>query len=186
MLIVLVHGSWHQGELWEPVAAMLRNAGHTVHTPTTRGHGKDAVRAGVTHADCVASITGYIRQHDLRDFVLVGHSFAGTIIGRVAEEVPDRIRRLVYWNAFVLLDGQSLNDNVPPFLAEAFTNLARETPDSSVMIPFPIWRELFIQDGDLAMAQYSHALLSPVPLASFTDKVPMKTFYGLAIPKSYI
>src|SRR5271168_5087205 len=129
MLIVLVHGSWHQGELWEPVAAILRNDGHIVHTPTIAGHGKGAARAGVTHADCVASITDYISQHDLRDFVLLGHSFAGTIIGRVAEEVPDRIRRLVFWNAFVLLDGQSLNDNVPQVLADTFVSLARETPD---------------------------------------------------------
>jgi pimeloyl-ACP methyl ester carboxylesterase len=186
MLIVLVHGSWHQGELWEPVAAILRNDGHTIHTPTIAGHGKGATRAGVTHADCVASITNYIRQHDLRDFVLLGHSFAGTIIGRVAEEVPDRIRRLVYWNAFVLLDGQSLNDNVPQVMADTFVNLARETPDNSVMMPFPIWRELFIQDGDLAMAQRSYEMLSPIPIASFTDKVPMRSFYDLPIPKSYI
>ena len=186
MNLVLIHGSWHQGELWEPVAALLRNAGHVVHTPTIAGHGKGATRAGVTHADCVASIVDYIRAKDLRDFVLIGHSFAGTIIGRVAEELPDRIRRLVFWNAFVLLDGQSLNDNVPPHLADAFNALAKESADASVMMPFPIWREVFIQDADLDLAQRTYAMLSPIPIASFTDKVPMRTFYDLPIPKSYI
>ena len=186
MLLVLVHGSWHQGELWESVAALLRNDGHLVHTPTIAGHGKGAVRAGVSHADCVASITDYIRDQDLRDIVLIGHSFAGTIIGRVAEEVPDRIRRLVFWNAFVLLDGQSLHDNVPEVLAATFTALAGQSEDASVMMPFPIWRDLFIQDGDLDLARRSHEMLSPIPIRCFTDKVPMRSFYDLPIPKSYI
>ena len=45
--------------------------------------------------------------------MLVGHSYGGTIIGKVAEAVPEPLRRLVFWNAFVLLDGQSLLDETP-------------------------------------------------------------------------
>ena len=186
MKYVLVHGSWHQGELWEPVAGLLRNMGHEVHTPTIAGHGKNAARAGVSHADCVRSIVDHIRANDLRGFVLVGHSFGGTIIGRVAEELPDRITRLVYWNAFVLQDGDSLNDNVPPHLAQTFLDLAKQSPIGEVMLPFVVWREVFMQDADLALALRSYELLSPVPIRSFSDKVPMKTFYQLRIPKSYI
>jgi pimeloyl-ACP methyl ester carboxylesterase len=45
---------------------------------------------------------------DLTDIVLLGHSFAGTIIAKVAEAIPDRIRRLIFFDAFVLNDGESL------------------------------------------------------------------------------
>jgi pimeloyl-ACP methyl ester carboxylesterase len=48
-----------------------------------------------------------IVERNLRDIVLVGHSYAGTLIARLAEEIPDRIRRLVFWNAFVPQRGDS-------------------------------------------------------------------------------
>ena len=93
MRFVLVHGSWHHGGLWKPVADHL--AGHEVTTPTVAGHGKDADK-DVSHDDCVQSIVDHIVSNDLSDIVLVGHSFGGTVISRVAGEIPERIRRLVH------------------------------------------------------------------------------------------
>ena len=61
-----------------------------------------------------ASAVAYIEAEDLDDIILVGHSYGGTIISAVAEAIGERIRRLVYWNAFVLLDGESIDDVSPP------------------------------------------------------------------------
>jgi pimeloyl-ACP methyl ester carboxylesterase len=185
MNIVLVHGSWHTGELWGPVADALRAAGHTVHTPTIAGHGA-GVDKRVNHAQCSQSITDYIVQRDLQDFVLLGHSYGGTIISKVVEAVPERVRRLVYWNAFVLNDGESLDDNVPPHYRALFAQMAAASPDNSVMMPFPIWREAFINDGDLATAERTYALLSPEPYQPFVDKLDLKKFGSLQTPRSYI
>jgi len=185
MRIVLVHGSWHTGELWEPVAGHLRQAGHEVHTPTIAGHGAGADKR-VNHAQCTASIVDYIVGHDLRDIVLLGHSYGGTIIAKAAEAVADRLRRLVFWNAFVPLDGESLNDNVPPHYRALFEQLAAASADGGVMLPFPIWREAFINDGDLATAERTYALLSSEPYQPFVDKLDLKAFYGLQTPRSYI
>ena len=135
MRIVLVHGSWHTGELWGPVAAILRQAGHEVHTPTIAGHGV-GVNKRVTHAQCSQSITDYVVANDLNDIVLLGHSYGGTIISKVVEAIPDRVRRLVFWNAFVLNDGESLNDNVPPPYRALFESMSQGSPDGSVMMPF--------------------------------------------------
>jgi pimeloyl-ACP methyl ester carboxylesterase len=110
---VLVHGSWHNGSAWRATVRHLESKGHTVVAPTHAGHGKNADRR-VNHAQCTMSLTDYVVARDLRDIVLVGHSFAGTVIAKVAEAVPDRIRRLVFWNAFALQDGHSLNDEIPP------------------------------------------------------------------------
>ncbi|MBC3191153.1 alpha/beta hydrolase [Pseudonocardia sp. C8] len=182
---VLVHGSWHDGALWGPVADALRGHGHTVHTPTVAGHGAGVDKA-VDHDDCVRSITGYLVENELTDVVLLGHSFGGTVIARVAEEVPDRLRRLVFWNAFVPRPGHSLLDECPPHYRELFRSLAAASDDNTVTLPFPIWREAFIQDADLELAESTYAMLSPEPFRPFDDPLDLTRFYELELPKSYI
>lgn len=175
---VLVHGSWHDGSLWEPVASHLRTSGHTVHTPTVAGHGKDANKA-VSHDECVAWIVNQIVHADLTDIVLLGHSYGGTIIARVFEEIPERIRRLIFWNAFIPEPGNSLLDEVPPHYRALFTHLAATSDDNSVAIPFPIWRENFIQDAPLELAQSTFEQLSTEPFQPLQDKLPLTRFYEL-------
>ena len=185
MRIVLVHGSWHTGEHWSPVADHLRAAGHEVHTPTVAGHGA-GVDKRVNHAQCTQSIVDHITEHNLQDFALLGHSYGGTIISKVVEQVPDRVRRLVYWNAFVPADGQSLNDNVPPHYSELFDGIAAASSDDTVMLPFPIWREAFINDADLHTAERTYKSLFSEPYQPFRDKLDLKKFYALQTPRSYI
>lgn len=182
---VLVHGSWHHGALWKPVADHLGALGHEVHTPTIAGHGAGADKA-VDHDDCVASIIDSLVEADLRDVVLLGHSFGGTVIARVAEEIPDRLRRLVFWNAFVPLPGNSLLDEVPPHYRDLFGQMAAASGDNTVMLPFPIWREAFIQDADAELAERTYAQLSPEPFQPFADKLDLSRFYALELPRSYI
>ncbi|MCY1392101.1 Pyrethroid hydrolase [compost metagenome] len=182
---VLVHGAWHDGSLWAPVAESLRIQGHEVHTPTVIGHTRNGSR-DYCHADGVRSIVNYILNNDLKDFVLVAHSFGGSVISRVAEEVPDRIRRLVYWNAFVLKDGESISDVSPPHYNELMTRMSAERGDDCFMLPFPIWRNNFIGDGSLELAESTYRKLCPEPMRMLMDKVPLKTFHELAIPKTYL
>lgn len=184
---VLIHGSWHTGAEWAGVADSLTRQGHEVHTPTVAGHGKD-VPKNVNHADCVQSIVDYIISNDLSDIVLLGHSYGGTIIARVFEEIPERIRRLIWWNAFVPAPGNSLFDEVPPHYRDLFEALAGASPDNTVTMPFPIWRENFINDGDLATAQATYELLWSEPFQPFIDKLPLDRFYANIgnVGRSYI
>jgi len=62
------------------------------------------------------SIVDYIVDKDLSDIVLLGHSFGGTIIAKVAEAIGNCIRRLIF-DAFVLNDGESLRDSLPHYQA---------------------------------------------------------------------
>src|SRR5262252_4765291 len=97
---VLVHGAWHTGKELEPVATSIKAAGHEPFTPTIKGNRPgDPQTVGL--AEAIESIVDYLFENNLRDIVLVGHSYAGMIITGVADSVPGRIRRLVYWNAFV-------------------------------------------------------------------------------------
>ena len=183
---VLVHGSWHGGWCWTPVVRRLEELGHRAYAPTLAGHGPDVERAGITHEDCVDSIVQYIEVRQLRDIILVGHSFGGTIISRVAQRIPDRLRRLVFWSAFVVGDGESLSDNVPPQYRELFEQMAKQSSDNTVMMPWDIWRTAFMQDAGEEEARIAYNLLTPEPYQPFVAKLDQKRFFELDIPKSYI
>lgn len=109
------------------------------------------------------------------------------IITGVADLAPERIRRLIYWNAFVPNNGESLNDMVPPHYVGLFDAIAAERGDGSVVLPFPIWREAFINDADLELAKKAYDVLNPHPLATFSDKVALKSNPAeMQLAKSYI
>lgn len=185
LVFVLVHGSWHDGSTFKEVIVALEAAGHQAYAPTLAGHGPGA-RRDISHEDCVESVVGFIAHENLTNVVLVGHSFAGTVIAKVAERIPGLVRRLVFWNAFVLGDGECLLDNVPPAYRDLFTRMAAESPDNTVMLPFPIWREAFMNDADLAQAEAAYARLSPEPFAPFAARLDLKAFNALSIPRSYL
>lgn len=181
---VLVHGAWHTGREFEATAATLRLAGHEVWLPTLagnrRGDGKDC---GL--GDAIASLVDYVEEHALSDFVLVGHSYGGMVITGFADRHPERVRRLVYWNAFVPQDGQALLDLVPPLYVRMFESLVQA--DGSVMLPFAIWREAFINDASLAEAEAAYARLNPHPWRTFTEPLRLtRAPAELPVPKSYL
>jgi pimeloyl-ACP methyl ester carboxylesterase len=190
---VLVHGSWHDGSAWNAVIQHLEARGHQAFAPTIAGHGK-GVNKNVNHAQCTQSIVDYIVDKDLTDIVLLGHSFGGTIIAKVAEEISggvppgqrQRIRRLIFFDAFILNDGESLRDNLPFPTQELFDDLVEASDDNTMMMPFDIWRETFLNDADLDLAKSSYAQLSPEPYQPFIDKLDLRQFYSLPIPKSYL
>lgn len=182
---VLVHGAWHDGSAWESVIEHLEAQGHQAFAPTIAGHGK-GVNKNVNHAQCTQSVVDYIIDKDLTDIILLGHSFGGTIIAKVAETISDRLRRLIFFDAFVLNHGDRLTDNIPPDLQALLDKLVRESIDNTLILPFEIWREAFINDADMELAQSSYAQLSPEPYQPFMDKLDLKQFYSLPIPKSYL
>ena len=100
---VLVHGAWHGGWCWRRVAPALRAQGHEVWTPTMTGLGEreHLHPESVNLSTHVTDIVKVLEFEDLRDVVLVGHSYGGFVVTGVAAEAADRIRHLVYLDAFV-------------------------------------------------------------------------------------
>ncbi len=183
---VLVHGAWHTGAELEPAAAHIRERGHTVHCPTLAGNRPADDRGRVGLNDAAQSLCDFLCDHDLRDVRLVGHSYGGMVISKAAEVMPERIRRLVYANAFVPLPGEALNDMVPPHYVALFDGIAAAN-HGAVMLPFAIWREAFINDADLALATSAFERLNPQPYKTFTDKISLQQpLAALQIGKSYI
>jgi len=183
---LLVHGAWHTGRELEPVATVIAAAGHRSFTPTVKGNHPDDPRS-IGLAEAIQSIVDYLDVNGLADLVLVGHSYGGMIITGVADRVPSRIRRLIYWNAFVPNNGESINDMLPPQYVELFETIAIERGDDSVVLPFPIWREAFINDADIETAQRAFNALNPHPIKTLRDKISLRVNpIEMPIAKSYI
>lgn len=183
---VLIHGAWHTGAELEAVASHMRKSGHIVHCPTLAGNRPDDDRSQIGLEDAIESAVQFITDSDLKDVRLVGHSYGGMVISGVVDRIPDRLTRLVYVNAFVPENGDCLNDLVPPHYTEMFDALAAEN-NNAVMLPFPIWREVFINDADIELAKSSYAKLNPHPYRTFTDPISLKQpLAQLPIGKSYL
>ena len=181
MQFVLIHGSWHDGSSWDGVRERLEADGHAVWAPTLPGNGDD-LRADVTLDETVAAVVDGLAERDLTDVVLVGHSFGGVVVQKVAEAVPERLRRLVFHNAYVLADGQTVFDHIPAPSAEAFQALAEAAGDGTVSLPFEVFRDGFINDADLATARAAFATLGPEPLARAAEPVKLPDLRHRARP----
>ncbi|GAA4805264.1 alpha/beta hydrolase [Actinomycetospora chlora] len=183
---VLVTGAWHGGWSWRPVATRLRAAGHRVLAPTLPGLGIDDDPRGVTLTDTVDAVVGLVEQQDLRDVTLVAHSWGGYVTCGAAPRLADRLRRTVFWSAFVPHDGESLMDAVPPAYRELFSGLAAASVDDTIAMPFEVWSSAFIQDATPEVQALTHAQMAPQPFATFTEAPNQKPFFALDVPTAYI
>jgi pimeloyl-ACP methyl ester carboxylesterase len=166
---VLVHGAWHGSWCWARVRRALVQAGHEVFTPTLSGVAERSHALSIdidlqTHVDDVANL---IRWEELDRVILCGHSYGGCVISGVAEAVGDRIAALVYLDAFLLEDGESLHDLLPDEQREMQLSLARDHGDGWRVPPIPA--EIFnvnARDRDWVDRQ-----CTPQPLATFQQKL---------------
>jgi len=183
---VLIHGSWHGGWAWQDVIRHLSERGHRAHAPTLPGHGLGVMRVGITHQNCVTSVVAHIQRHELENVILVGHSFGGSVVQKVAEQLPEQIGRTVFLDALILEDDQCVFDNLPAEYVALFNDLAGASSDNTMLIPWEIWRDNFIQDASESMARSIWEQLSPEPNQVNLDRLDLKRFYSLGIPKSFI
>jgi pimeloyl-ACP methyl ester carboxylesterase len=110
--VVLVHGGFHGGWCWRPVAEPLRRLGWTVHAPSLTGCGDRAhlLSSQVTQDDRIQDVVGLIEAEELTNVLLCAHSAGGMIATGVAEQIPDRITHIVYLDAILPNPGESLLD----------------------------------------------------------------------------
>ena len=115
-IIVLAHGAWSAAWAWKKVRPLMAAAGHQFFTPIYTGLGERAHLASrsndlETH---IQDVLGVLTYEDLREVVLIGHSYGGMVATGVADRARGRIARLIYLDAFVPANGQALIDLVPP------------------------------------------------------------------------
>jgi pimeloyl-ACP methyl ester carboxylesterase len=124
---VLVHGAWYGGWVWKHVAASLRAMGHTVTTPTLTGLGERKHQAGAYNLEThIQDVVDHIEMEDLQDIHLVGWSYGGVVITGVLACVPQRIKSVIYLDAFAPDDGKALVDYAEPSVRPVFASAKAE------------------------------------------------------------
>jgi len=140
---VLVPGFWLGGWAWRDVAETLRAAGHSVFPVTLTGLGERVHLAGpqVNLDTHIADVVNVLRYEDLRDVVLVGHSYAANVITGVADQEPGRIARLVYVDTWPCPEGVAQIDLNSPESRRAQEQKVA-TQGDGWRLPMPSWEEL--------------------------------------------
>ena len=113
---VLVGGGWLGGWCWQRVARRLREEGHDAYPVTLTGLGERVHLAspGVDLETHITDVVNLVEFEDLRDVVLLGHSYGGLVVTGAADRIPERISELVYLDTAPLPDGGSLIEKFPP------------------------------------------------------------------------
>jgi pimeloyl-ACP methyl ester carboxylesterase len=181
---VLVHGAFHGGWCWKDVAPRLRALGHTVFTPTWTGLGERShlLHCQPTLATFIEDVAQVIRYEDLQDVLLVGHSFAGSVVSALADRMPGRLRRLVYLDAQVLRSGESSATRGP----ERVEAMRQRALASSHPLGIPPPEPAYFGITDPQMAAWMRERLTPHPLQSYYDKLELVHPLGNGLPATYI
>ena len=178
---VLVHGSWHGGWCWRRVADRLEKRGHKVFTPTLTGLGDRVhlLSAAVDLDTHVTDVVNLIKYEGLQNIVLAGHSYAGSIITGVAEQTLPSIASIVFIDAFLPVNGDTMLSMTTEALRAASLEAKAKGDISRPIVPAAAFR---VNEKDRAWVD---SKLTPQPLGpSFTpikytgarDKVAKKTY----------
>ena len=182
---VLVHGAWHGGWCWAKVAASLRARGHMVFTPTLTGLGERShlLSKDITLDTFTTDIVNVLKFEELKDVILVGHSFAGPPITGAADRAGDRIKQLVYLDAAMLESGQSVFSLLPAELVAARRKAAQDT-SGGLSIPAPPAASFGLSDP--AQQAWLAAKLTPHPLGTYESPLTLKNKFGNGVPMVYV
>lgn len=187
MRFLLVHGGWQGGWCWDGVAERLRAAGHEVIAPTLYGLGSDpAERIDVSCTEMARRLAGDLKNKDVRDVVAVGHSGGGPVIQLLHEFIPDRLARLVFIDAWVLEDGESIYDLLPGELAKPLQAVADSAPERLVPMPAEFWLHGLCNDMPEETARGWLERVVPTPDSWLSEHLSLPGFAASQVPASYV
>lgn len=168
--IVIVHGAWGGAWAFRKVDAELRDKGYNVYRPQLTGLGE---RVHLTRPDIglslhIEDVVNMILFEDLRDIILVGHSYGGMVITGVADRVPERIKKLIYVDALVPNDGESVNS----ILGES--DFIKNMIKGDYIVPPWVKPDTPVPHDE------------PQPLKTFTERIVLKNQIARKLPATYI
>lgn len=180
---VLVHGAWHGGWCYSRAARLLRSKGYDVFTPTLTGLGERshlhsvAVNAS-THVQDILNVVAF---EGLSDIVLAGHSYGGRVVTAVADAIPDKIRSLVYLDAFIGENGESTFDMDNPASTAAYMEGAQANGGHTVP---PVPSAVFgVNSADQAWVD---ARCTPGALATWSERLSLTGRHKLIANRTYV
>jgi pimeloyl-ACP methyl ester carboxylesterase len=179
---VLVHGAWHGGWCWRRVSDLLEKKGHKVFTPTMTGLGERShlIDPKINLATHITDIVNVIKWEGLKDIVLVGHSYGGSVVSGVAEQAGDTIGSIVFLDAFLPENGDSLASKASQGTRDAIAAVVQKGETSMKPISAAVCQ---VNEKDRAWVD---RMCTPHPLATLTDKITLTGAREKVAKKTYI
>lgn len=184
---ILVHSAWLGGWQWDTVAQSLQEAGHHVLTPDLPGHGQDKTPPSeITMETYVNYLTELLDQQE-KPVILVGHSFNGITISRVAELRPEKVKKLVYLTAFLLPNGASFFSAVEGVSgSKAVENFYLSEDKTYALVKEEEIQNAFAHDIPVAAFEKAKPYIVPEPAAPLSYELEVSEEHFGKIPKYYI
>lgn len=188
--VLLIHGAWQGGWVWDAVAPPLRDAGFAPHAVDLPGSASDVTdRASVTFADQVAFLEEFVAGLD-GPFLVVAHSGGGLAASQLAENMPERVGGIVYVAGMMLPDGTKFTEIAQSCRADDPTASGiwslLEHGEGTTSVPEAAALEIFYHDCDPAAARAAAARLTPQSNAA-RDVAPHVTARCFGrVPRIYI
>lgn len=181
---VLIHGSWHGGWCWDHTKKHITNRRYPVYAPTLSGCGERFQENEVSFIDLhshIKDIVEFIKEKNLNNIILVGHSYAGLLLTEVSNALANRIKGLIYLDAYYVEAGKKGMDLWKPEQVEE----ANRLKDEGYPFGDPLDPEMLgIIDTDLK--ESIRKRLTPHPLATYETIVEDENFETKLIPRIYI
>ena len=184
---VLVHSAWLGAWQWEQTAKTLTEKGHTVITPNLPGHGSDKTSpAEITMDNYIKTITDILdKQKD--PVILVGHSFNGITVSRVAELRPKKVSKLVYLTAFLLPNGGSFFKAVQGVEgSKAVENFYLSEDQTYALVKEAEIQNAFAHDIPTEAFAAAKPYIVPEPAAPLSYELEITDANFGSVPKYYI
>lgn len=182
---VLIHGAFHGGWCWQMVSKELRSKGNIVYTPTLSGQGerRNTLDTTINLETHIQDVINTIVMEDLHDVILVGHSYAGAVIAGVADQIPERLSKLVFLDALIVENGESANDLNPADVVDGFRKASLKKDNG---LSIPLLSSEFFGVTDSATIKWADVRLTNQPYRTFSQKLVLKKPYGNNVPITYI
>jgi pimeloyl-ACP methyl ester carboxylesterase len=179
---VVAHGAWSAGWAWKKMRPLMRAAGHELITPSYTGIGERShlAHAGIDLNLHIQDVLQVLEFEDLRDVVLIGHSYGGMVATGVADRAASRIRQVVYLDAFVPRHGESAMSLQPQAVQDRMQAAVLAQGDGWRVPPNPL-------PPDTEAADVAWALPKRVmqPVKTFQQPIEL-TGAAAHLPRSYI
>jgi len=184
---VLVHGAFAGQYAWSLVKPKLEQAGYSVVTLDLPAHGDDTTPVSGATLDSYASAVVQRINAQPGKVVLVGHSLGGMVISAVAEQIPDKLEKLVYLSAYLPKNGQSLLDLAGQDSQSLIgPNLKLAADYATATLPADITVQAFAADCSADIKKLVVDKSRPEPLSAFQAKLTLTDGKFGKVPKYYI
>jgi len=178
---VVAHGAWSSAWAWKKMRPLMRAAGHDFWTPTYTGLGERAHLAtpDVSLDTHIQDILAVLEAEDLHDVYLIGHSYGGMVATGVADRARERIKHIIYADAFAPKDGQSAFDLQQPEQVAQRREAARKDGDGWRLATGPMPPDTAPEDVAWATPRRK-----PQPIKTFEQRLTLSA--EPSAPRTYI